>query len=178
MISPRHWSGKLVIYLTKLCEDKPGGSSQVPDSSCVRNEAVRRDKGQAAKVLRRTMGDLFVTNLMWAAASHRHTVTRSRDTQHIASHRDTGMLALQFTHLVGRYNTNRCTVTVVHNCNIPNWRTISIYLYNMMCNWCCCCGCYSPCCCLCKEGWPTMYPSLVHRQGKEGFYSWGLNRPK
>ena len=113
LISPRHWSGKLVVHLTKLCEDKPGGSSQVPDSSCVRNEAVRRDKGQAAKVLRRTMGDLFVTNLMWAAASHWHTVTRSRDTQHIASHRDTEMLALQFTHLVGRYNTNRCTVTVL-----------------------------------------------------------------
>ena len=113
LISPRHWSGKLVVHVTKLCEDKPGGSSQVPDSSCVRNEAVRRDKGQAAKVLRRTMGDLFVTNLMWAAASHRHTVTRSRDTQHIASHRDTEMLALQFTHLVGRYNTNRCTVTVL-----------------------------------------------------------------
>ena len=87
------------MSLTKLCEDKPGGSSRVPDSSCVRNEAVRRDKGQAAKVLRRTMGDLFVTNLMWAAASHCHTVTRSRDTQHISSHRDTEMLSLQVTHL-------------------------------------------------------------------------------
>ena len=103
LISPGHWNGLPVVHLTKLCEDQPGGSSRVPDSSCVRNEAVRRDKGQAAKVLRRTMGDLFVTNLMWAAASHRHTVTRSRDTQHISSHRDTEMLSLQVTHLVDKY---------------------------------------------------------------------------
>ena len=138
-----------MVHVTKLCEDKPGGSSQVPDSSCVRNEAVRRDKGQAAKVLRRTMGDLFVTNLMWAAASHWHTVTRSRDTQHIASHRDTEMMALQFTHLVGRYNTNRCTVlldvTIVtslteeqlaYTCTILwlNTKKIQHWHWSLLCN--------------------------------------------